>query len=140
MGRSKVTKSASISIGIAWGALSSIIITLVVCVTFAKLIETELLPEAALDYGATLALLCASILGAWIAQKKIGQKPLLACVMSAGLYFLILLGINTLFFGGQLGGILETALLVIGGAVVPAILKSVGGASKKTNHKKYRYR
>ena len=64
--------------------------------------------------------------GAWVAWKKIKRLRLQVCLISGGIYYLMLLGMTILFFGGQFCGMGVTALMVACGSILPIL----GGFSK----------
>jgi hypothetical protein len=65
---------------------------------------------------------------------------LLICLLSAGVSFLTLIIIRILFFEGGFHRIGATALLLLGGSLIPALLVSRARGVRKKNHKKYRSR
>ena len=140
MVKPNVRTSMSVPIGLLQGGACSLLTIGIICGFFAKLIDGGILPANAMNYGTTTALLCASILGAWITCARIREKPLLICLLSAGVSFLTLIVIRILFFEGGFHRIGVTALLLLGGSLIPALLVSRGRGVRKKNHKKYRSR
>lgn len=140
MVKQNIRTSMSVPIGLLQGGACSLLTIGIICGFFAELIDGEILPASAMNYGTTTALLCASILGAWITCARIREKPLLICLLSAGVSFLTLIVIRILFFEGEFHRVGVTAWLLFGGSMVPALLVSRGMARRKKNHKKYRSR
>ena len=140
MGKGKAAKSASIPISLAAGSLAGILITVFICGIIAWFIYSGTISENAMNYGTTAAILCGSILCASISYGRIQGKPLWICMAAAGIYFFLLLALNILFFEGRISKVGVTALLILGGAFIPAILASRGRGGTKKKHKKVRYR
>lgn len=131
----KVTgKATSMPAGLALGGAVSLGVTLIAAGILAKLVETEALAEENIGYGVMILLLIASMLGAMVAFGKIKRQRLLVCLLSGLVYMAILLSITALFFGGQYEAVGVTALLVIGGSMVTALLgfhEKRGGKRRK---------
>jgi len=129
----KVTgKASSIPVGLAVGGFVSMLFTIIGAIAAAWLIGNEKLSENKIGYCAMVLLLSASYLGAWTAAEKIKHRRLYICVMSGLLYYVILLAINALFFGGQYNALGVTALLVLAGSICAALLKGMGSRGGKT--------
>lgn len=140
MVHSKMKQAMSVPVGVALGAACSLVITMVICGIFAKLIDGEVISPNSMDYGGTAALLCGSISGAWLTLRKTRQKPLLICTLAGVVYFLILLALHAILSAGEIRGVGVTAILVASGSIVPALLNSGKGTAGKGIHKKHRYR
>lgn len=98
------------------GAFCALMWTLAAAGILSWLIQKEYLSENAVGYGSMIILLSASVIGGIAAQKKVKRRRL-ACGLLSGLeYFLMLLAMTALFFGGQYRGFGVTALLVFGGS------------------------
>lgn len=108
--------------GLAFGGLSSLAVTLIFAAILAKLIEAETLPETSIGYGVMVLLLLASFVGALVASGRIKRQRLLVCLASGLIYFLLLLSMTALFFGGQYSAVWQTALLVLCGSMLAAMM------------------
>ncbi len=96
---------AGVVVGAVWTLISAAII--------AKLLESEVLPVENVGYGAMAAILSAVFTGAAVAGKRAGHMVIQASALSGAAYFLCLLMVNALFFGGGYAGIGVTFLLVV---------------------------
>lgn len=120
--------AAGVMLGTAWTVVCAMII--------AKLIDSQVLPMEKVGYGSMVAVLSAVFMGASLAGKKAGHMVIQAAVMAGAGYFVCLLLVNALFFGGSYTGVGVTALLVAlatGLALVPA-----GKGSGKGKRRRYK--
>ena len=137
----KVTgKSRPMVAGIGIGLAVSMFLTMIGAALVANLILSGKMGEEGIGYGATATLLLSSAAGAWLAAILIKRRWMLVCLGAGGIYYLMLLAITAMFFGGQYQGMGVTALLVLGGSGAMGLL---GVRGEKTPHKrtqKYRFR
>lgn len=137
----KVTgKAMSMTVGFATGLAASLTLTLIGTAIVANMILSEKIGESAIGYGAIAILLAASAVGAWLAALLIKRRWMLVCLGAGGIYYLTLLGITAMFFGGQYQGMGVTALVVIGGCGAVGLLGLKGERSGNKRRKKYRHR
>lgn len=128
----KVTgKASSMPAGLAMAGGLSMAVTLVLSLVLAKLLDSGSLGEGSVGYGALVILLLSSGLGAWLATVKIKRRRLAACMASGALYYILLIGMTALFFGGQYTGMGVTALAVAGGCLTVCLLGSGQGRARK---------
>ena len=119
----KVTgKAASVPSGLAVSAAISMLITLIIVAIGAYMISNGILPQEQIGYCSMTALLAGSMAGSIMAARKIKHQKLVTGLLSGAIYYLILLAITALFFGGQYQGMGVTLLLVMGGSAIGAIL------------------
>ena len=137
MSAKKVKKNTASSIpaGIGIGLLVSMIITLAGSALTAYLIHGESISEEGMGYGIILTLLLSAILGAWVSAGRIQRLRMQMCMLSGLCYYLTLLAMTALFFGGQYSGMGVTALMVLGGCGTVAILGASGGKRRKIGKK-----
>ncbi len=109
-------RASSLPAGLAFGGILSLVLTIILAVITAKLVDVESLPENNVGYAALVILLLASALGSAVAVGKIKRRRLLVCLASGAVYYGELLAMTALFFGGQYTGMGVTALVVAGGA------------------------
>lgn len=128
-------RASSMPGGLAWGALVSMGLTLVGSGLVAFLVDRGSMPVDGIGYGAMVILMVSALSGAWTAWKKVKRLRLQVCLISGGIYYLMLLGVTMLFFGGQFRGMGVTALVVACGS----ILAILAGFSKGRGGKR-RYR
>lgn len=130
-------RQASLPIGIAFGAGTSLLLALLGAALLAWLMNQERLPEENVGIAAAIVLLAASLLGSWLATGKTKEKRLIVCMSSGLLFFLLLLSCTALFFGGQYQGLVRNALAILLGCGIPALLGLKGEGRKKSRLKKY---
>lgn len=125
--------------GAALGALYAFVWTLVSSGILAWLVHSQRIPETAIGYGSMVILLTASVLGAWIAYKKVKRQRAAVSAAAGGMYFIMLLALTALFFGGQYTGVGVTALLILGGSAAAALLGMGKGRSSNPKIRKIRH-
>lgn len=125
-------KASSMPGGIFLGAMTSTASTLLGCGILAKLLETEVLPENTLGYGVMVILLMASYLGSILAWKRIKHQKAMVCILTGAAYFLILLAITALMFGGEYSGVGVTSLLILCGSTLAMLTGTRPISGKKT--------
>lgn len=115
-------KALSLPAGIGIGTAAALVWTLMASAVLAKLMDLERLPEDAVGYGAVVILLIGGFLGAAAAYRKVKGKRLQVSLLTAAAYYLSLLSMTALFFGGQYTGMGVTALVVISGSLAAVLL------------------
>jgi hypothetical protein len=120
--------AAGVMLGIAWTIISAMII--------AKLVDLEVLPMEKVGYGSMAAVLSAVFFGASLAGKKAGHMVVQAAALSGGAYFLCLLLVNALFFGGIYVGMGVTFLLVVSATAAAILASGKGSGRKRCKHYK----
>lgn len=124
-------RAMSMPAGLAFGAFTSLGVTLLAAAVLAKLVDMEKLAWENIGYGIMILLLLASFCGAMAAFAKIKRQRLLVCAVSGAVYFGILLSITALFFGGQFDSVGVTAVLVLVGSAAAGLLGLRGGRRRK---------
>ena len=136
----KVTgTSKSIPTGICIGAVTSLAVTLIGALLTAWLINFEKAGENVIGYSAMIILMLSSISGTYVAQAVVKRQRQIVCAAAGSAYFLSLLAINALFFGGQYQGIGATALVIAAGAGVMILMGLKGSTGLDKRIKKYGY-
>ena len=125
LGRSVAVGAA---LGAAWTVLSAMLI--------AKLIDSEILAMENVGYASMIAVLSAVFMGASLAGKKAGHMVIQAAAISGVAYFVCLLLVNALFFGGSYKGIGVTALLVALATAMAII--AAGKGSSRPRRRRYK--
>lgn len=123
-------KAVSIPAGVGIGTLAALGWTLLCAAVLAKLMEMEILPENAVGYGAMMILLSGSFLGSLLAVQKVKSRRLQVSMLTAAGFYLSLLAMTALFFGGQYTGMGVTGLLVFGGSGT-SVLMGMGSGKRK---------
>lgn len=124
--RKATGRASSTPVGLAWGAMVSLGLTLIGSGIVAFLVDRGTMSIEGIGYGAMGILVISALSGALTAWSKIKRLRLQVCLISGGIYYLMLLGMTMLFFGGQFRGMGVTALMVACGS----ILAILGGFSK----------
>lgn len=137
----KVTgTAASLPGGLAIGAAVSIVTTVLVSAISAHLISSELLAQENIGYCAIAALVCSTILGAWMAVARIKRQKFAVSLLSGLIYYLVLLSVTALFFGGQYRGMGVTLIIVALASVAAALITGRGGKQPHPKRRKKSYR
>ena len=133
----KVTgKAASMGTGLAMGGLLSVLWTVAGAVLLAKLMESGKIGMSALGWGAMGILMTASLIGALLAAGKIKRRRIFVCGASGLVYYLVLIAVTALFFGGQYSGMTVTAAVIAAGCGAAALLGAGKGRKKRPYQRK----
>ncbi len=120
------------------GAAAALAWSILCAVITAKLVESERLGFGTIGYAAMIIHLTAAILAAWIAWHRARKNRLTVCLGAGGIYYLTLLGITALFFGGIYTGMGTTALMVVAGSIIPALCGAAGKGRRAGHYYKIR--
>jgi hypothetical protein len=132
----KVTgRAMSMPAGIALGIVISLTVTLIGAFLLGWLIDNQTLEVNSIGYGSMVILLSASALGSLAAKSLIKHRLLVVCLISGTGYYLSLLAITALFFGGRYQGMGVTLVMVLAGAGTAGLLSM---KKKKSITKGYR--
>ncbi len=134
--RKATGKAASMGAGLAMGGLLSALWTAVGAALLAKLMESGSIGVSALGWGAMGILMTASFLGALLAVGKIKRRRILVCGASGLVYYLMLVAVTALFFGGQYSAMAVTAAVVAAGCGAAVLLKTGKGRSRSSYQRK----
>ena len=110
--------ASSVPGGLAAGAVVSMGITLLASALTAWLILGGRMPVEAVGYCAMIILLLSSAAGAAVAIGRIRRCRFQICMAAGIVYYVCLLSITALFFGGIYDGMGVTALMVLCGSGV----------------------
>ena len=128
----KVTgRASSMPVGLAVGGGLSLILTILLAIITAKLIDMGTMREERVGYAALGILLLSSGLGAAVAAAKIKRRRLVVCAAAGAVYYGLLLGMTALFFGGQYSGMGVTALAIAGGTGTVCIVGMRPGRGRR---------
>jgi putative membrane protein (TIGR04086 family) len=119
---------SGLMLGAGWTLLCAMII--------AELVNREVLAMKDIGYGSMAAILVGVFAGASLAGRQAGHMVIPAAALSGVAYFVCLLLVNVLFFGGCYTGVGVTLVLVLlaSGAAVLILGKGRGG-SKSVRYK-----
>lgn len=137
----KVTgKAVAMPTGLALGTGICLLITLAGAAVLAWLVNGESLGENGIGYGAIIILGLSSVCGAWTAAGSIKRRRVQVCMLTGLLYYLVLLAMTALFFGGQYQGMVVTAVVIFIGSGTVSLLGVKGKSVRKMSklHKAYR--
>ena len=145
MGGQRFTgRATSIPGGLAIGAAVSMLVTVLVAAIGAHLVMSGIIPQEQIGYCSICALVSAGIVGALTASTKVKRKRLMICMLNGLIYYLILLSLTALFFGGQYDGMGVTFAVIALASLAAALIGSRQGGNnnriirKKTNSKLYK--
>ena len=118
----KMKTDGSMLKGIHIGTGAALMLTLAGCAVAAWGIHAQRIPENGLDAAAAVIAAGSAAVGTAVGCGITGQKRVPMCGITAAAYFLCLLSVTALFFGGEYGGIGGMALAAFGGGAVPILL------------------
>lgn len=122
---SKPTGTAmSMPAGISMGVGTALLLTVLGAAIVAWLLNSGSMKEEGVGYGAMGVLLLASAFGSWTAVSMVKHQRLIVGLSTGAVYFVLLLGMTGLVFGGQYQGIIPTALMVLGGSTAAVLVSS----------------
>ncbi len=138
-GKKKTTGTAmTLPAGIGLALLISMLITLAGSALVAIMVLSEKIGEGAVGYAAMAILALSSVAGAWIAVILVKRLRLQVSIIFGGCYYLLLLAMTALLFGGQYQGMGTTAIIILVGSALVAFLPATG--TKTGKRKKVAYR
>ena len=126
--------------GLAVGALAALLTTLTGSALAGYLVSTEKLPEQAIGYCAMVILLMSSLLSSAVSVGKIKHRRIYVCALSGVIYYVILLSLTALFFGGQYQGMGVTGLVIFAGCGIVGLYGLKGEKGPAYSKRKYRHR
>jgi len=139
--RKAVTGAASsIPIGIGVGTAICILITLIGAAISAYLVYSESIQQESIGFASMTVLVLSSGLGALVSMHKIKRMRIQMCLLTGVCYYLALLAMTALFFGGQYSALGVTALAVLAGSGGAALLSMLTEKSKNNHGRKMAYR
>lgn len=123
----KVTgKAASMPVGIGTGLAVSLLLTVAGAAVVAMLLSGGQLGEESIGYGSLAILLVSSFAGAFVSVGMIKHRRLVVCAAAGISYYLAMLLLNALCFGGQYEGAGVTALVVLAGTGLVVLIGMKG--------------
>lgn len=126
----------TIPLGIGFGVAACLIVTVLGAIIGATLVDKQVVAEQGIGYVALVILVFSAATGAWTAMHKLKRKKMQMCLLTGLCYYGILLAITGILFGGRYESMGITALAVLAGAGVVALLGSRGERSSTGHHKK----
>ena len=120
----KVTGNAvSIPAGLVMGELTSLFVLLAGTLISAMMINKGVLSRDHSGYAVMVILILSAWMGAAMTAGKVKRRRLMVCAAAGGIYFVSLLAMTALFFGGRYSGVGEGGLLILCGSALGFFLK-----------------
>lgn len=113
-------KAMTIPGGLAYSAAVSLTMTILLSAITAAVLEKGILSFEHSGYAVMMILFFAAMTGGVVSAARIKHQILAVCIGSGILYFLILLSITALFYGGQYCAVGETTAVIAAGTAVAA--------------------
>lgn len=129
-------RASSLPSGIGTGVLISMTMTLLLSALAAYLISGEIIGQDKTGYCAMITLALSSGAGAWIATGRTKRMPVQTAALCGVGYFLLLLSLTALFFGGQYDGMGVTLIVVVIGSGAGGLLALRRPKRRKQKHYK----
>lgn len=128
-------KAVALPAGIGIGLGVGLIITLIGAVLLTFALAGETMSVETIGYGIMVVLFIAAFLSSMVATWCIKHRKMQVSLITAGAFFLILLAMNALFFGGQYQGVGASLIVVAIAGTAAAFIGSGGGKSAKRRAK-----
>ena len=132
--------ASSLPVGIVLGVLTALLITLTGSTVTAWLILGEKIGESSIGYCSALITLLSSAAGAEISWLRTKRLRLQVCLITGAIFYLLLLSVTAVFFGGIYLGMGMTAISVLCGSGAVALLGTRRGKRTKFKGVKKAYR
>lgn len=124
--------------GLGLGIVASLLITFAGAAVTAWLIASEKIGEGTAGYAVMVILALASATGSLVAVHLVKRLRLQVCMLTGGCYYLTLLALTALLFGGQYQGMGVSAVIVLGGCALIAFLPAKNSRMALKLKKTYR--
>lgn len=139
IGKKKRSGTAlSIPAGLGVGLLISLTVTIAGAALTAWLIANEKIGEGSAGYAAMVILAIATGLGVLTSVYLIKKQRLQVSMLSGICYYLTLLAMTALFFGGQYQGMGVSAIIVLGVSAIIAFLPTKNSPARGKRKRVYR--
>lgn len=126
-------RALSMPAGLATGLSIGLATTVILSALLAKLVSTEKVEWGSVGYGIMIILLITSAIDSKATCFMIKRRKLISCFLAGLLYWLSLIMITALFFGGQYEGMGVTGVVVFCGSAIVCLLESKGEKRKNAN-------
>ena len=128
-------KVSSMPAGIGTGVGTSMIWTILWVGIAGKLLDAELLKMERIGYASLLILFSSGWLGSKLALHRVRKQKIMVCAATAAGYYLVLLAVTAVFFGGLYQSMGVTAMVVCCGSVLALL-----GENRRKSREKGRTR
>lgn len=132
--------AVSMPAGIACGVVLSLVITCILAVVLTWLVLEGKIAEETLGYFVMGLLAISSALGSLLAALRIKRRWMMVCLLTGSVFYLILLIVTVVFFGGNFQGVGVSGLLVLTGAMVSGVSGLGKNRGSKQRYRDYRTR
>lgn len=133
-------KAMSMPAGIGLGITLDFLLLIGMLALLAFLVTTDRIQENSVGYGIMTVMLLSAFCGAAAACKLIQHRFVMVAALTGVGYFILLLSMTALLFGGQYVGVFPTSTLIIAGSLTAILLQGRGGKKKHPGgHKKARW-
>ena len=130
--------ASSMPLGISKGVLVGLLVLISVTFISTLLLYKELISNHTLGYLLLIGQLAGAWCGSFFAIKRVQRQKAVVGVVTAGILFTLLLGINKIFCGGHFKGTLTTGILFAIAVIFAALISAREGQSihrKKSNRR-----
>jgi hypothetical protein len=131
-------RSLGIPVGLAIGAVVSLLITIGAAALFAWLLSAEKIGEGAVESLRMLTHCISAIAGSIVSYILVKRMRLQVCLISGVCYYILLIGMTALFFGGQYSALGISALIILVSSGAVAFWPAKNKAKWKIRKKGYR--
>ena len=120
--KTKQGRALSVPMGLGMSLILTATLTITATGIIAHLINHEMIKWAQVGFWIMTILFTTSFMGGKVAIHAIKTQRFLVSFMSGALYWMFLLCITALLFGGNYGSIWETGALIIAGSITAALI------------------
>ena len=122
--KARYQKSLSVPKALAFGLLAGWGITIVFSIVITFLISGGTSGETMMGPLSVATLIVSSVITSWIASNSVENRKLLYGLAGGGAYFVSLLCVNAVFYGGTSTGMAYAFLGVMGASVIVGLITS----------------
>lgn len=126
----------SIPVAICAGTVISFVSMIIGVMIITLLLSNETIAEAVIGYAVLLTTLISVVVGTVVTVLLVKSRVFVLSLCTSSAFFLLLLALTAMFFGGQYSGVPATLLVIIGGSVGVALITAKYLYSSKSYRKK----
>lgn len=134
--KKQVGRSPSVAKAALTGTGVAIALALLCAAVVAKLLDSEVLRMESVGYASMIAHICSVFIGARTAMSRVGNMGQTVAMITGAAYYVCLLLVNALFFGGSFTGLGTTLILVVLSAA--ASILTAGKGRMRSGRKRYK--
>ena len=109
-------------VGVGAGVVTMLVITILLAAVVSTMVLTGRIAEVNIGYYVMGILLLGSITGALVSVLKIKRRSMMVCCVTGGIFYLILLLVTFLCFGGSYQGVGVSGIMILTGSLVSGVL------------------